>query len=439
MNFHHLLEAVGTLAIGLLFYSYAYPRLLGPTARERGARAVVHGLAFGGLTAAMMASRIEISPGIFVDARVVPVALVGLFEGTPAALIAATVGCLYRIWIGGSGTGAGIFSLVSVATAAGLIRGWARREGGPHTRHALALAGATYALTVLAFALIGRREIERFSDMWLAYFVTCLVGIALMARLFADVPEQFRLSAERARFRAVLDEATDAIRIIDCGTQRVVDVNRADCALSGLTRDELVGRDRRDFWPEDADLRRLQEAAFAETYATGFAQTLGSPFRTGAGETIPVDTTRHVVRFQDRRYEIIIWRPARERMAAEAAARETSDLRAATLVARAAAHEINNPLAVILGYLQLLEGRWPPDSREAKWHVHMVEAGGRIRDAVGRLNRLIKVEARAAAGESPAMLDSVKSSQPAGTSPAVSPATAPAASPPPPPAPAADR
>ena len=439
MNFHHLLEAVGTLAIGLLFYSYAYPRLLGPTARERGARGVVHGLAFGGLTAAMMASRIEISPGIFVDARVVPVALVGLFEGTPAALIAATVGCLYRIWIGGSGTGAGIFSLVSVATAAGLIRGWARREGGPHTRHALALAGATYALTVLAFALIGRREIERFSDMWLAYFVTCLVGIALMARLFADVPEQFRLSAERARFRAVLDEATDAIRIIDCGTQRVVDVNRADCALSGLTRDELVGRDRRDFWPEDADLRRLQEAAFAETYATGFAQTLGSPFRTGAGETIPVDTTRHVVRFQDRRYEIIIWRPARERMAAEAAARETSDLRAATLVARAAAHEINNPLAVILGYLQLLEGRWPPDSREAKWHVHMVEAGGRIRDAVGRLNRLIKVEARAAAGESPAMLDSVKSSQPAGTSPAVSPATAPAASPPPPPAPAADR
>ena len=76
MNFHHLLEAVGTLAIGLLFYSYAYPRLLGPTARERGARAVVHGLAFGGLTAAMMASRIEISPGIFVDARVVPVAVV---------------------------------------------------------------------------------------------------------------------------------------------------------------------------------------------------------------------------------------------------------------------------------------------------------------------------------------------------------------------------
>ena len=436
MNFHHLLEAVGILAIGLLFYSYAYPRLLAPTGRERGARALLHGLAFGALTVAMMASRIEISPGIFVDARVVPVALIGLFESTPAALIAAAVGCVYRISIGGAGTGAGIFSLVSVATAAGLIRGWARREGGPRFRHALVLAGVTYALTVLAFSLLGHREIERFSDMWLAYFVTCLVGVALMARLFYDVPEQFRLGAERARFRAVLDEATDAIRIIDCGSQRIVDVNRADCALSGLSRDELVGRDRRDFWPENPELRRLQESAFTDTYATGFAQTLGSPFRTGGGETIPVDTTRHVVRFQDRRYEIIIWRPARERMAAEAAARETSDLRAATLVARAAAHEINNPLAVILGYLQLLEGRWAPDSREAKWHVQMVEAGGRIRDAVGRLNRLIKVEARPTAGESPAMLDSVKSSEPIGTSPAGSPAPAPA---PPPPAAAHDR
>src|SRR4030095_5211241 len=128
MNFHHLLEAVGILAIGLLFYSSAYPRLLGPARRERGARALLHGVAFGALTVAMMASRIEISPGIFVDARVVPVALIGFFEGTPAALIAAAVGSVYRVWIGGSGTGAGIFSLVPVAPARRLIPATARPE-----------------------------------------------------------------------------------------------------------------------------------------------------------------------------------------------------------------------------------------------------------------------------------------------------------------------
>jgi PAS domain S-box-containing protein len=414
MNFHHLLEAAGILVIGLLFYSYAHGRLRGKAPRQTIARAVLHGLFFGALTVAMMVSRIEISPGVFIDARVVPVALIGLFEGGPAALIAAACGVAYRIWIGGSGMGAGIFSLVAVAATAAFVRAWARRDGGLRARHALTLAGASYAITLLAFALLGRRGLDLLSNLWLAYFVTCAVGIAAMAQLFHDVTEQFRLGAERDRFRAVLDQANDAIRIIDCDTQRIVDVNRMDCAISGLAREELVGRDRREFWPEDPEGRRLQEAAFAETYEKGSVRTLGSPFRARGGEILSVDTTRHVVRFQDRRYEIIIWREARERMAAEAAGRETSELRAATLVARAAAHEINNPLAVILGYLQLLDGRLPPDSREAKWSAQMMVAGTRIRDAVSRLNSVIKVETTSTGGGAPVMLDSVKSSRPEG-------------------------
>jgi PAS domain S-box-containing protein len=433
VNFHHLLEAVGILVIGLLFYSYAYPRLRGDHAGHRVARALLHGLFFGALTVAMMVSRIEISPGIFIDARVLPVALVGLFEGAPAAFIAAACGSLYRIHIGGPGTDAGIFSLMGVAAAAGLICAWTQ-GGGVRLRHALALAGAAYAITVLAFALIGRRGLELFSTMWHAYFVTCAVGVTVMARLLADVVKQHRLGAERARFRAVLDEATDAIRIIDCDTQRVVDVNRADCDLSGYSRDELVGHDRREFWPEDAEGRRLQETAFAETYAAGTARTLASPFRTRDGAVVTVDTMRHIVRFEDRRYEFIIWRDARERLAAEAAVREGSELRAATLVARAAAHEINNPLAVILGYLQLLDGRLPADSREKGWSVQMLEAGARIRDAVARLNSVIKVQATPTTEGTPAMLDSVRSSRPDPAPPAA-PGSAPPAPAPTSPAP----
>ena len=434
MNFHHLLEAVGILVIGLLFYSYTYPRLRGDSREQRAARALVHGLSWGALTVAMMVSRIEISPGIFIDARVLPVALVGLFEGAPAAFIAAVCGVLYRIHIGGPGTGAGIVSLMGVAAAASLIWAWWRGAGaGVQYRHALALGGAAYATTVLAFALIGRRGLELFSDVWAAYFVTCGVGVTVMARLLSDVVEQHRLGAERARFRAVLDEATDAIRIIDCATQRVVDANRADCELSGYARDELVGRDRREFWPEDGEGHRLQEAAFTETYTTGTARTLASPFRTRAGGVIAVDTVRHLVRFEDRRYEFIIWRDARERLAAEASAREGSELRAATLVARAAAHEINNPLAVILGYLQLLDGRLAPGSREKAWSAQMLDAGARIRDAVSRLNSVIKVQATTGTEGTPAMLDSVRSSRPDPAAPPPTPPASPAPAPPAPP------
>ena len=421
MNFHHLLEAVGILVIGLLFYSYAYPRLRGERPAPKVARALLHGLAFGALTVAMMVSRIEISPGIFIDARVVPVALVGLFEGAPAGFIAAAAGVLYRIHIGGPGTSAGIFSLMGVAAAAGLISAWARATGGGvRLRHALALAGAAYAITVAGFTFLGRRGLVLFSDMWLAYFVTCGVGVTVMARLLADVVRHQRLSAERARFRAVLDEATDAIRIIDCDTQRIVDVNRADCALSGYARDELVGRDRREFWPEDAEGRRHRESAVGETYDVGTVRTLASPFRTRDGTVLSVDTVRTIVRFEERRYEFIIWRDARERLAAEAAVRESSELRAATLVARAAAHEINNPLAVILGYLQLLNGRLPADSREKAWSAQMLEAGARIRDAVARLNSVIRIHETPTTEGTPAMLDSIRSSRADLTPPAPS-------------------
>ena len=76
---------------------------------------------------------------------------------------------------------------------------------------------------------------------------------------------------------------------------------------------------------------------------------------------------------------------------------------------------------MILGYLQLLGGRLPPDSREAKWGTQMLEAGARIRDAVSRLNTVIKIEAAPTAGDAPAMLDSVKSSRPGPAAPAAPP------------------
>jgi PAS domain S-box-containing protein len=376
----------------------------------------------------MMIARIEIAPGIFIDPRAVPVALIGLFGGWPTALLAAAMGCAYRLLIGGDGKWAGVFSLLATAAVAGLVHVWVRRDGRMRPRHVIGLAAAAYVVTFLGFSMQGSWGLALFSRLWSGYAITFAVGIGLVARLFYDVTEQHRLAAEQGRFRAVLDEATDGIRIIDCSSQRIVDVNRADCALSGCTREELVGRLRRDFWPEDPEARRVQEASFADTYAAGFLETRSSPFRTRSGTVVPVDTTRRIVSFEGRRYEIVIWRAAAPRIAAETADRETAELRAATLLARAAAHEINNPLAVVLGYLQLMGTRMAPDTKEAGWIRQMTDACGRIRDAVGRFNSITKVEATTPIGGAPPMLDSARSSAPTATVP---PSAAPMSSPPP--------
>ena len=413
MTAHHSLEAVGILFLGLLFYSYTFDWLSGARPLHRSLRALLHGLGFGALTVATMIARIEIAPGIYIDARAAPVALIGLFEGLPAALIAAAIGCIYRLVIGGDGVWAGLFSLFATATVAGITHRWARHDGRTRPRHVIALSVATYVVTFLAFSLLGARGLTLFSRMWAEYALLCAVGIGLVARLFYDVADQHRLAAEQGRFRAVLDEASDAIRIIDCDSQRIVDVNRADCALSGYSREELVGRSRREFWPDDPEFRRRQEILFAETYAAGYQETKGSPFRNRAGTVLPVDTTQRIVEFQGRRYEIVIWRDAAARIAAETTDRETSELRAATLLARAAAHEINNPLAVVLGYLQLMATRLAPDAKESAWVRHMTDACGRIRDSVGRFNSLTKIESTTPVRGASAMLDSARSSIPA--------------------------
>jgi signal transduction histidine kinase len=96
--------------------------------------------------------------------------------------------------------------------------------------------------------------------------------------------------------------------------------------------------------------------------------------------------------------------------AAETARREAAELRAVTLLARAAAHEINNPLTVVVGGLALAGRTVPPDSEEAKWIDRAREGSERIRDIVARMNHITQVREAPQIGALPPILDIKKSS-----------------------------
>ncbi len=414
MDYHHLLEAVGVLVSGVLFYSYTYSWFPpGHPQRQRWWTAVL-GLSFGGLAVTMMIARIQIAPGVFIDARLVPVALIGLFEGWKIGLLAGLVAAAYRVfWMGGGGAGAGITSLIVMGLAAGLCHRWAGSALGVKQRHAVTLSGAAFLITGGSFLLLGRPGWMLFGELWLPYLVTLVIGIAFLARLFRDVVLQHQLAADQQRFRAILDEATDAIRIVDADTLRVLDCNRADCEISGRSREEMIGRDVRELWPVEPEARVLREAAMAEARAHGVSRSLGITYRTASGRELRIDSTRHFVEYQGRRYEIVIYRDASERLAAEAAHQEAAQLRSVNLLAQAASHEINNPLAVIVGYLQLLGDRAQSGTQEARWLGMSLEAAGRIQEAVARLRRIVRVESTKPTGAAPAMLDTQKSTVPA--------------------------
>jgi signal transduction histidine kinase len=96
--------------------------------------------------------------------------------------------------------------------------------------------------------------------------------------------------------------------------------------------------------------------------------------------------------------------------AAEAARRDAAQLRAVTALARAAAHEINNPLTAVLGGLVLIGRKITPDSEEAKWLDNAKHAAEQIRDIVKQMNRITSIEEVPSAGPLPDMLDIRRSS-----------------------------
>jgi PAS domain S-box-containing protein len=412
MNVHEIFEAIGLLVIGLLFYSYARGVFQRQPHSRRRWQSPVLGVGFGILSVILMRAGIQLEPGVFIDARNAPIALIGLFEGWPAALIAAAITAAARLWLGGAGAWAGVVSIALIAVCAGLVHGWARREGAVGPTHVLCLAALAALALLPALAMLGARGMQIFSRIWASYATLIILSVGVMARLFHDVREQQRLMEDQERFRAIIDEAAAVVRVVDAETLQILETNRAEIELSGYSREEIIGKTIRDFWPEGPVGRPEREAMLADAFKQGRMHALNLGYRTRAGDIIPVDITYRFVDYRGRRFIIALLTDARPRLQAESALREAAELRAAHLTVGAAAHEINNPLSIVMGSLQLMLERFPEGSQEQRWTSAAFKAGERIRDAVARLSNLVRITSAEPSGSLAPILDTVRSSEP---------------------------
>jgi len=85
-------------------------------------RSILTGMVFGAGAIIAMLSPATIAPGVIIDARQIMLGVAAAFGGVPAAIVSATIACLYRISIGGVGTHAALFA-IWIASAMGLL--WA--------------------------------------------------------------------------------------------------------------------------------------------------------------------------------------------------------------------------------------------------------------------------------------------------------------------------
>lgn len=100
-------------------------------------------------------------------------------------------------------------------------------------------------------------------------------------------------------FHKLFEESSDAVYLMDPVDDRIVEANRAGCALLGYTRGELLVSTVSDIHPaEMPELREFLERALRD----GSASTVKLTCRTKSGHFLPTEISIHVVESGGRRY-----------------------------------------------------------------------------------------------------------------------------------------
>jgi len=232
--------------------------------------------------------------------------------------------------------------------------------------------------------------------------------MAVMSLLIgAVVAERRRDEAALTRLASIVESSDDAI-ISKTLEGVITSWNGGAERLYGYPAAEAIGRPISLIIPPDRPnemlriLARLERGEHVESYETMRMRKDGtrlevsitvSPIRNASGKITGASA---------------IGRDITEEKRAEAALREATALRSVASLAVAAAHEINNPLTVVSGEVQLL-------AREAGAHAgprieSMLEALERIREVVARMGRINRLEPADPVKSLPEMLDLKKSS-----------------------------
>jgi PAS domain S-box-containing protein len=228
--------------------------------------------------------------------------------------------------------------------------------------------------------------------------------------LAAVVREHARTQAALARAAAIVTSSDDAIigKTLD---GIVTTWNEGAARLYGYSAREAIGHPLSIIIPPEMGeselpkiLEQLRRGERIDNYETvRMAKN---------GRRIDVSVTVSPIRDASRRIvgASSIARDITRRKEIEATARERDVLRSVASLAAGAAHEINNPLAVIIGQAQLLIDDIAATGRRRTEEI--LEAGERIHAIVARMKHLTRIEMMEKTASLPEMLDIRRSSEP---------------------------
>jgi two-component system, cell cycle sensor histidine kinase and response regulator CckA len=286
--------------------------------------------------------------------------------GRPAALAAAgAAGAAGATGAAGGAAAAGAPGVPGVGAAA--AANFLTRLGRPSALVVpFVVMGETFGVLVLA------SDHQDLSDSsWLGFAGSLAVQFGQTVALGQSLN---RLAASEERYRALMEQANDAILVLDM-EQRILEANRAALDLLGRPRREIVGRHYDDFVaPEELEDSRRSGANLA---VEGKVRVPLRHLVRADGSRVPVEASVSLVRIGDDSTVLAILHDISERRRLEAQFQQAQKMESVGRLAGGVAHDFNNLLTLILGYgnlvLQALADR-PAVSRQVEAIVRAGES-----------------------------------------------------------------
>ena len=187
-------------------------------------------------------------------------------------------------------------------------------------------------------------------------------GRAAVQTVFRDITQRKQAELELARFRAIMDQSDETILVVDPETARFIDVNKTACRELGYSREELLRLGPAqivvNFPFEDHARWKAHVENVKETSSFLVRYT---EHRRKDGSSFPVQTMLSYHSFEGRNYLLAISRDMTEIKHLEDQLHQAQKLEAVGQLAGGVAHNFNNMLTAIMGYVGLSMESLPPD------------------------------------------------------------------------------
>ncbi len=238
-------------------------------------------------------------------------------------------------------------------------------------RSAVVPAGAVWSVAVVApTAEVGEAVHHIYvRQLWTqaAVLATLLVFAATASLYQRRLSKALRAHVYRQEeyISSMLQSSMDAIIFID-NENRVQAWNKGAEHIFGFTAEEMVGKTFHQLVPPELDADKELSRIQREVNEKGYMRHYVATRRTKDGRRITIDLSRTLVRESHGNPigSVAIMRDITEQVELSQRIYSTEKLASIGTLAAGVAHEINNPLAVILGFADLLLERLPPGSRE---------------------------------------------------------------------------